>query len=88
MLRESSTSTAMMFCCELSSATVIAGSHNNSSTREINAVSKPQIATARQLRSFWAASARRDHMNHPNPLATLRISSPSTHPGHRPSRTK
>ena len=30
MLRESSTTTAMMFCCELSADTVIAGCHSNS----------------------------------------------------------
>src|SRR2546429_757298 len=36
MLRESSTTTAIMFCCELSSATRIAGCHSKNRTRATN----------------------------------------------------
>src|ERR1700722_8947581 len=88
MLRESSTSTAIMFCCEVSSATVIAGSHSSTSTSAISAASNPQITPPRQLLNLGPPATRRAHINHPSPPVQATISSTSTHPGHRPSRTK
>ena len=52
MLRESSTSTAMMFCCGFSSETVIAGCHSSTRTIAASSVCKPQITQARQLRMY------------------------------------
>ena len=58
MLRESSTSTAMMFCCGFSSATVMAGCHSSTSTSAASSVCRPQMTQARQLRMTGAACAQ------------------------------
>jgi hypothetical protein len=55
MLSESSTSTAIMFCCDFSSATVIAGSHSSVSSSATIAASNPPSSHARQLASSRAA---------------------------------
>ena len=86
MLRESSTSTAMMFCCGFNSATVIAGCHSSTSSSAASSVCKPQITQARQLRMTGAACARRERISHARPAAAARISSTSIHFGHAPKR--
>src|ERR1035441_3215214 len=86
MLRESSTSTAMMFCSDFSSATVIAGSHNSSSNSATVAASSPQTAHARQFLTRGAASGSCRQISHANPPAKTTIGSISTHPGHAPRR--
>ena len=58
MLRESSTSTAMMFCCGFNSATVMAGCHSSTSTSAASSVCRPQMTQARQLRITGAACAQ------------------------------
>ena len=63
MLRESSTSTAMMFCCGFSSATVMAGCHSSTSTIAANSVCSPQMIQARDLRITGAASRSRERMS-------------------------
>ena len=64
MLRESSTSTAMMFCCGFSSATVIAGCQSSTRITAASSVCKPQMIQARQLRITGAACARRERISH------------------------
>jgi hypothetical protein len=76
-----------MFCCEESSATVIAGSHNNTSSTATSADCSPQITPARHPRNFGEAVAIRDRINHPNPAAANTISTGNNHPGHVPNRT-
>src|SRR5579871_4750594 len=85
MLRESSTSTAMMFCCGLSSATVMAGCQSRMSTIAASVDCSPQITHARQLRIIGAASASFDQMSHASAAAAATISTTSTHFGHAPS---
>src|SRR5580704_12764783 len=86
MLRESSTSTAMMFCCGFNWETVIAGCHRSTSTRAASSVCKPQRNQARQLRMTGAASAMRERVSHARPAAAATISSTSIHVGHAPKR--
>ena len=86
MLRESSTSTAMMFCCGFNSATVIAGCHSSTSSSAASSVCKPQITQARQLRMTGAACARRERISQARPAAAARISSTSIHFGHAPKK--
>src|SRR5580658_7169527 len=86
MLRESSTSTAMMFCCGFSSATVIAGCHSSTSSMAASNVCRPQITQARQLRIIGAAWARRARIIHARPAAAMTISTTSIHFGHAPKR--
>ncbi len=86
MLRESSTSTAMIFCCGRNSAMVIAGCHSSTSTSAAISVCKPQITQTRQPRITGAASARRERINQARPAAAARISSTSIHFGQAPNR--
>ena len=86
MLSESSTSTAIMFCCDFNSATVIAGSHNSSSSNATSADSSPHTSHARQFRTRGAASGSCRQVSHANPPAKTTISRISTHPGHAPRR--
>ncbi len=67
MLRESSTRTAMMFCCGFSSATVIAGCHSSTSTTVARANCSSQITPARQLRMRGGClrQARADQQRQP-----------------------
>src|SRR5580704_1088629 len=86
MLRESSTSTAMMFCCAFNSATVIAGCHSSTSSSAAGRVCSPQITQARQPRITGAARARRERISHARPAPAATISSTSIHFGHAPRR--
>src|SRR5580704_11520325 len=86
MLRESSTITAMMFCCGLSSDTVIAGSHSKTRMSAASSACKPQITHARQLWMTGAACPRRERISRARPTAAATISSTSIHLGHAPRR--
>ena len=81
MLRESSTSTAMMFCCGFSSATVMAGCHSSrSTTRRQQRLQQPDHAGAPVPHIGAAACGkraadqqrqpgrRRQHQQNQNPL--------------------
>ncbi len=87
MLRESSTTTAMMFCCELSAATVIAGCHSSSRTSATNADCVPHTAHACQLRSVGAASRSLQRTSKASPPAETMISTGKSHAGHAESST-
>src|SRR5437899_8289923 len=69
MLRESSTTTAIMFCCELSSATRIAGCHSKNRTRATNADCIPQTTQARQFRTSGAAFRSFQRISRASPTA-------------------
>src|SRR5450432_2786056 len=86
MLRESSTRTAIIFCCGFNSATVIAGCHNRTNISAARSVCKPQTTQDRQLRMTGAARARRERISQARPAAVARISSTSIHFGHAPKR--
>jgi hypothetical protein len=86
MLRESSTSTAIIFCCDFSSATVIAGSHSSARSSATIAASIPQIAHTRQFRTRGAASGICLQISHASPPIATAVSSASNQPGHAPSR--
>src|ERR1035441_8284376 len=88
MLRESSTTTAMMFCCELNPLTTIAGCHSSSRISATCADCVPQIAQARQLFSLGVASRSFQRISKASPQAAAKINTSSSHAGHVPSSTK
>ena len=84
MLRESSTSTAIMFCCGFNSAMVIAGCQSSISRIATIAVCRPQISQTRQPRTTASARARRSRIRKASPAAASTISSTSIHFGQAP----
>ena len=87
MLRESSTRTAMMFCCGFNSATVIAGCQSSTSTSVARANSRNQMTPARQLRTGAAACGKRARISSARPTAVASTRKNNTHFGQPPSRT-
>src|SRR5262245_57967616 len=87
MLRESSSKIAMIFCCEESSATVIAGRHSNISNIAISKDCSNQITLARQLLNFGAAAANRIRIRNAKAVIEITISKTRSHPGHELSST-
>ncbi len=88
MLRESSTTTAMMFCCELNSLTVIAGRHSRSNSSASVADCMNHTIQARQLRSLGAASRRRRRMSIARPPPAVAMKNSSSQAGHVLRSTK
>ena len=88
MLRESSTSTAMMFCCGFNSAMVIAGCHSSISSIAAKSVCKLQITHTRQPRITGAACERRERISQARATAAAMTSSTSTQVGHAPKKRK
>src|SRR5690348_2920581 len=86
MLRESSTSSAMMFCCGFNSATVMAGCQSSTSRIAASSVCSPQMTQVRQPRTVSAACARCERISHASATPAATISSASTHFGHAPNR--
>ena len=86
MLRESSTRTAMMFCCGFNSAMVMAGCQSSSSRIAAKSVCKLQITHARQPRITGAASLRRERISQARTRAAATISSASIHFGPAPNK--
>ena len=86
MLRESSTSTAMMFCCGFSSATVMAGCHNSTRISAASSVCRPQMTQARQLRMTGAACAMRERISHARPRGRGQDQQHQIHFGHAPKK--
>ena len=81
MLRESSTSTAMMFCCGLSSATMIAGCHNKISSSAAIANCNSQITPAFQFRMCGEACGSFDRISQANPPAAAENDQDPLRPG-------
>src|ERR1700678_2952168 len=88
MLRESSTSTAIMFCCGFNSAMVIAGCHSSISSIAAKSVCKLQITQTRQPRIAGAACERRERIRKARATAAAITSSTSTQVGHAPKNAK
>src|ERR1700733_2762967 len=86
MLRESSTSTAMMFCCGFNSAMVMAGCHSSTSSTAASRVCKPQIIQTRHPRMTGGACARRERISQARAAAAARINSTSIHLGQAANR--
>src|ERR1700677_1736548 len=87
MLRESSSTTAITFCCGASSAMVMAGCHSSTRTVAMSKDCSNQTAPARHLLIFGAACGSRDRISSASPDADATMSSSNTQPGHAPSRT-
>src|SRR5271155_406172 len=87
MLRESSTTTATMFCCELSADTIIAGCHSNSKMSATHADCIPHTAHPRQVCNLGEASRSRLRTSMASPAENARISTGSSHLGHVDSST-
>ena len=88
ILRESSMTTAMMFCCELSSPTVIAGCHRRSNRSANVDDCMSQMIQARQFRRFGAALRRRQRMRSAKAPTAVTIKIGSSQAGHVLSSTK
>src|SRR5216683_8291906 len=88
MLRESSTSTAMMFCCGLSSATRMAGCHNKSRTSAASANWSSQMMPALQSLTCVAASGNFERISQASPAPAANTKRTKTHHGQEPSSTR
>ena len=88
MLRESSTTTAMMFCCGLSSAIMSAGCHSKRSTMAATANCSSQMRPTRQFLTLTAAFGRRERISRAKLTAVAISSRPRTHFGQAPSNTR
>ena len=87
MLRESSTTTATMFCCGFSVVRVNAGCHNSSNNAATSPACKLHNTALRQPRTAPAVALCRLHHSQPNPPAAASTASANTHTGHRARRT-
>src|ERR1700723_468939 len=87
MLEESSTTTATIFCCGRSVATLSAGCHSINSSRDASAVCNSHTATLLAPWTRAAPAGFRSSIQPKNPAAA-RMQAISPHTGHPPANTK